>query len=441
MRTHIPTTQPFNVFWFRRDLRFEDNHGLFQALSQGIPVLPLFIFDRQILDKLLDRKDARITFLHQELRRMNRVLQNRGSRLWVHYGEISDIWKNLSKMEGIQGVFTNQDYEPYAIQRDQEVKRILTAKNIKFNTFKDQVIFEKDDILNSQNQPYKVFTPYSRKWRESLHEMDMLPFQSKELSNQFVQCPPSEIIALGELGFEKANQIFPTQIIDKKTIENYDTTRNFPGIEGTSRFGIHLRFGTISIRNCVRFALRHNTSWLNQLIWREFFMMILHHFPYVVHEPFRSKYKDMQWANNGHDFQTWCEGKTGYPLVDAGMRELNQTGFMHNRVRMVTASFLVKHLQVNWQWGERYFAEKLLDYDLSANNGNWQWAAGCGCDAVPFFRIFNPITQQKKFDPQFQYIKKWVPEFGQSNYPNPMVDHRWAREEALRMFRSLPNQT
>ena len=437
MKTPIETTRkPVNVFWFRRDLRLEDNHGLFLALSENLPVLPVFIFDTEILCNLSNRKDARVHFIHQQLTRIQRDLQKSGRGLVVCQGKPLDVWKDLSARFLIRAVFANHDYEPYAKERDKEIKDFLALQGIEFHTFKDQVIFEKDDILKNDGTPYVVFTPFSRKWRETLQEPDLISFPSEKLIKRMVPLEKTDIMSLQDLGFEKTERTFGPPEIDIELIRKYHLQRDYPGIKGTTGLSTHLRFGTISIRTCVRHALESSQIWLGELIWREFFMMILNHFPYVTSSAFRPRYNGIKWKNESEHFRLWSEGKTGYPLVDAGMRELNQTGLMHNRVRMITASFLVKHLQIDWRWGERYFAEKLLDYDLSANNGNWQWVAGCGCDAAPYFRIFNPIAQQKKFDRDLSYVRQWVPEWNDDSYSKPIVDHREARAETLSIYRS-----
>jgi len=425
-----------NIFWFRRDLRLKDNHGLFEALKAALPVLPLFIFDTNILDKLVSKEDPRVTFIYRMLQEIDETLKKRGGALLVMKGDPVDIMRRLSGELSIAGVYTNHDYEPYARSRDHEVHELLRAADIPLHSFKDQVIFERDEILNGQEKPYTVYTPYMRRWRSRLQQEDLIPFPSEKLMNAFVEADFSFPV-LEELGFKPSGLEIPDKKLDEKVISTYDQTRNLPAISGTSRLGIHLRFGTISIRNLVNNALSLNETWLQELIWREFFMMILWHFPYVKDSPFRRKYSKLHYLNDEHLYKRWCAGQTGYPFVDAGMRELNTTGFMHNRVRMVTASFLTKHLLIDWRWGEQYFAEKLLDYELASNNGNWQWAAGCGCDAAPYFRIFNPLSQAEKFDPQRLYVKKWIPELDRKDYPVPLVDHQFARQRALSFYGTI----
>ncbi|MFP3590453.1 cryptochrome/photolyase family protein [Chryseobacterium sp. SIMBA_038] len=421
-----------NIFWFRRDLRLEDNYGLYEALQSGVKVLPIFIFDREILDQLSDKKDKRVDYIHQALTEINQKLKEHGSGLKTFYGKPSDIFEKLTEEFDIDTVFCNRDYEPQAIKRDKKIAEFLTKKEIKFSSHKDQVIFEENDILKSDQTPYTIFTPYSKKWKENINKIEIENFKI-DFKNFLPVKTPENILSLKEIGFEKTEFEFSKPSLDSKIIDTYDKNRDFPALDHTTHLGIALRFGTISVRKCVKFAQKHNEVWLSELIWREFFMQILFHFPHVVTQCFKKKYENIQWRNNEDEFKAWCEGNTGYPIVDAGMRQLNQTGFMHNRVRMVVASFLTKHLLIDWRWGEAYFAEKLLDYDLSANNGNWQWAAGCGCDAAPYFRIFNPEEQTKKFDKDLKYIKKWLPQDALLN--RPIVDHKQARERALKTYK------
>lgn len=426
-----------NIFWFRRDLRLHDNRGLYQALRGSYPVLPLFIFDKHILDLIHDKSDPRVSFIHQRLAILNKALNNYHTRLEVRYGDPSTIFRELLNAYNIKHVFSNHDYEPYARERDFKIEKLLSENGVQFTGFKDQVIFEKNQILNRNRKPYTVFTPYSKCWREQLSQEDIAPHPSENYLGNIFKQYPLEIAPLSTFGFNISNRSFPGSEIQPGIIRRYHNTRDFPGIKGTSRLGIHLRFGTVSIRELVRSALELNEVWLSELIWREFFTMILWHFPQVIDKPFKKKYDAISWRDNGEEFNRWCHGETGYPIVDAGMRELNKTGYMHNRIRMITASFLTKHLLIDWRLGEKYFAEKLLDYELSSNNGNWQWVAGCGVDAVPYFRIFNPQKQTEKYDPDHRYIKKWVPEYLSSSYPRPMVDHRMARQRALDVFASV----
>jgi len=428
-----------SIFWFRRDFRLDDNTGLFYAYTQEENVLPLFIFDTDILDKLDDKKDARVEFIHSQINRLNEELKSFGSSLLVKYGKPAEIWKSLMEEYDIQTVYSNRDYEPYAKERDNEVKNLLKQKNIQLLDFKDQVIFEKDEIINGSGEFYKVFTPYSKKWLDKFKNTNIQTLSLDKKKNRFFQTPTLPIPTLNDLGFEKSGIEIPVLEIDRPLIQKYAEVRNFPSIKGTTRLGIHLRFGTISVRKLALEAMQLSDTYLNELIWREFYMMILFHNPQVVNQAFKSQYDRIPWRNNEGDFRKWCEGQTGYPIVDAGMRELNTTGFMHNRVRMIVASFLTKHLLIDWRWGEAYFAKKLLDYELSSNNGGWQWAAGTGTDAQPYFRVFNPESQTQKFDKDLKYIKKWVPEYGTLAYSRPMVDHKFARERAIETYKKALN--
>jgi deoxyribodipyrimidine photo-lyase len=424
-----------SIFWFRRDLRLFDNTALYYALQEKMPVLPLFIFDSEILNDLTDKSDARVNFLHDQLIEIDKQLQEIDSGVLVKHGKPEEVIKSLIEEYDIQSVFANRDYEPYALERDGKIDNILQNKGIGFYDFKDHVIFEKDEILSGSNEPYKVFTPFKNKWIEKLESGHLHPYKidlKKENFHQFEASIPS----LEDIGFKKSDIKIPKKEYDKKTIEKYNEQRNFPAINGTTRLGIHLRFGTISIREAVIRAQKLNDTWLSELIWRDFYSMIMANFPHVVSNAFKSKYDSIPWRKSKEDFKKWCEGKTGYPIVDAGMRELNKTGYMHNRVRMITASFLTKHLLIDWRWGEAYFAEKLLDYELASNNGGWQWAAGTGTDAQPYFRIFNPYSQTDKFDKNKAYIKKWIPEINTSDYPEAMVDHKEARQRALDTYKS-----
>ena len=428
-----------SIFWFRRDLRLNDNHGLYQALTQSGPVLPIFIFDPVILNALDDKADKRVTFIHQALAAMHAQLKEAGSSLLVLHDQPLAAFEKLTKDYQITAVYTNHDYEPYAISRDTEVADLLKSKAIPFHTFKDQVIFEKDEITKSDGSPYTIFTPFSKAWKSKYNEGKKVRYPSEKNLDTLFQTKPFPFPTLSQIGFDQADIDIPSLSPHKKIIQHYDDTRNLPYLNGTTRLSVHLRFGTVSVRELAAIATKLNDQWLNELIWREFFMMILWHFPRVVTESFKIKYDNIPWRNDPEEFERWCKGETGYPMVDAGMRELNETGFMHNRVRMVVASFLTKHLLIDWRWGEAYFAEKLLDYDLSANNGNWQWCAGCGCDAAPYFRIFNPSEQQKKFDPDMIYIRKWIKGF-RPGYIQPMVDHEFARKRVLEVYKAALNE-
>ena len=424
-----------NIFWFRRDLRLDDNHGLFKALSSGLPVLPIFIFDRNILDDLSNKSDKRVVFIHRALQKIQDQLVKAGKSLYVFYGTPEEVFQKLTETYTIHTVFTNRDYEPYAKKRETAILNILSAKNISFKGFKDQVIFEKDEVMKDDGLPYTVFTPYSRKWKAKLQPKDYASFPSLELIKEFLTIDSKPIPSLTEMGFEDMAIDFPVSIVNEDIVKQYKEKRDYPSIPGTTRLSVHLRFGTISIRTLVRTVKDLSESYLNELIWREFYMMILWNFPSVGEgKSFKAQYDRIQWRNNEEEFKKWCEGKTGYPIVDAGMRELNETGFMHNRVRMIVASFLCKHLLIDWRWGEAYFAEKLLDFDLSANNGGWQWAAGSGCDAAPYFRVFNPRLQTEKFDKELKYIRQWVPEFQELTYPAPIVEHEQARKRCLEVY-------
>ena len=425
--------QKISIFWFRRDLRLEDNKGLSEALKADEKVIPIFIFDKDILDLLEDKYDRRVDYIHQALEKINQELKEFGSSLLTFHGKPLDVFKQLEKDFEIKSVFCNRDYEPAAIKRDDKVKDFLDSKKIDFFDFKDQVIFEKHEVAKDNGEPYTVYTPFSKKWKKQLTELDYASVKIDK--NQFQKLPSKKTLRLKEIGFEKTDFDFEEPSLESKIIDVYDEKRDFPALDATTHLGIALRFGTISIRKCVKFAMNHNETWLNELIWREFFMQILFHFPKVVNYCFKEKYENITWRNNEAEFERWCNGETGYAIVDAGMRQLNQTGRMHNRIRMVVASFLTKHLLIDWRWGEAYFAKKLLDYDLSANNGNWQWAAGCGCDAAPYFRVFNPDEQTKKFDKDLKYIRKWNPDFEKDILENRIVEHKFARERALETYK------
>lgn len=423
-----------SIFWFRRDLRLKDNHGLYQAVESEKKVLPIFIFDEDILDLLENKSDKRVDFIVQALQTLNSFLKSKNKCIKIFKGKPLEIYKNLSQNYEIEAVYCNEDYEPYAIKRDQEIADFLASKNIAFHQFKDQVIFHKDEIVKADKKPYTVYTPYSKLWLNEFQKIDLQGFPSEKKLDNLLDIPFEEF-KIEDIGFQKTDLTFEIPEADLHIIKTYEDTRNFPAVKGTTQLGVHLRFGTISVRKLAKIAKENNLTFLKELIWREFFMQILYHFPKVVNHSFKTKYDAIPWENNPEFLEKWKTGKTGFPIVDAGMRELNATGFMHNRVRMITASFLIKHLLTDWRIGEAYFAEKLMDYDLSANNGNWQWCASSGCDAAPYFRIFNPDEQQKKFDPDFKYIKKWIPEFGTKYYPKPIVEHKKAREKVLKVYK------
>lgn len=423
-----------NIFWFRRDLRLDDNAGLFHALNSGEEVLPIFIFDDSILSQL-EKDDARVTFIHQQLEIIQNQLKSIGKSLAVFHGKPLDVYQKLIAENTIKTVFTNHDYEPYARKRDLELYHLFKENGIEFKTSKDQVVFEKSEVVKDDGKPYVVYTPYSNKWKENFKKIALIHYQSEEYLDKIV-VHSYPFLSLNDIGFVTSSiKVTPFDVSDS-LIDHYEATRNFPALNKTSYLGIYLRFGSVSIRKMVKKALQSkNETFLKELIWREFFMQILWHFPHTTTKSFRPKYDEIHWENNEGLFQKWCEGKTGYPFVDAGMRELNNTGHMHNRVRMIVASFLCKHLLIDWRWGESYFASKLLDYEQASNVGNWQWAAGSGVDAAPYFRIFNPTEQIKKFDKDLVYIKKWIPELNSLEYPNPIVDHKEARERCLVVYK------
>ena len=424
------------IFWFRRDLRLEDNVGLYHAQRTGFPVYPIFIFDPEILDRL-PKDDARVGFIHEQLQQLRKILQEKAdSSLAVYYDSPQKVFEKLLSKFDVRQVFTNHDYEPYAKKRDGDIKQFLEQQGVGFKSYKDQVIFEKNEVVKDNGSPYVVYTPYKRRWKETFNPSTHLLDYQIDLSKFIKDCSLPNL-ALNDIGFQIASIKVPEYTVTKDLIQNYEATRNFPAIKnGTSRLGPHLRFGTVSIRKMVKKAIQEeNEVFWNELIWREFFMQILWHFPHTVHTAFKPKYDRIAWRNNGQEFERWKNGETGYALVDAGMRELNQTGYMHNRVRMLVASFLCKHLLIDWRWGEAYFAKKLLDYELASNVGNWQWAAGSGVDAAPYFRIFNPMTQIEKFDKQKEYIHTWVPDLQEITYPRHMVDHKMARERCLKVYK------
>ncbi len=434
--------QEVNIFWFRRDLRLHDNAGLYHALKTNFPVVPIFIFDKIILDKLEEKKDRRVEFIRDTIVSIQEKLLKIGSSLEVFYGTPEQIFGKIINDYKVREVYTNHDYEPYAINRDNIIKDLLAEKSIAFKSYKDQVIFEKDEVLKDDGKPYTVYSPYSRKWKSIFTAFYDKSYPTKKYYGNFFKQKNKRIPSLEAMGFQETDKKFPSKSPADELIKHYSKTRDFPAIDGTSRLGIHLRFGTVSIREVVKKALELNSTFLNELIWREFYMSILWHFPHVGHnKAFKPEYDNIKWRNNEEEFKKWCEGQTGYPIVDAGMRQLNETGYMHNRVRMITGSFLCKDLLIDWRWGEAYFAEKLLDFDLAANNGGWQWVSGSGCDAAPYFRIFNPELQTKKFDKDLKYITKWVPEFLEFNYPKPIVDHAAARERCIEVYKASLSKT
>jgi deoxyribodipyrimidine photo-lyase len=428
-----------SIFWFRRDLRIEDNVGLFHALNGVEPVLPIFIFDPNILNKLSSKSDVRVHFIYESLKNLSEKINSKSGNLHVYFDEPLNVFKALALEYEIVSIYSNQDYEKYALERDFKIKLWAEQQQTTFLQYKDQVIFEKDEVLTAQNTPYTVFTPYSRKWKEKL---SLSPIKRVLSENSIRYLNKKSVFpSLESLGFVKSNLQFPDSFVSFDLIRNYASLRDFPSLEATSKLSVHLRFGTISIRSLVEKSLGNSEVWLNELIWRDFYFNILYHFPHINEgNSFRKEYDLIEWRNNEKEFEAWKSGNTGYPIVDAGMRELNATGFMHNRVRMIVASFLIKHLLIDWRWGEAYFAEKLLDFDFSANNGGWQWASGSGCDAAPYFRVFNPYLQTDKFDKQLLYIKKWVPEFQEFSYPKPIVDHDFARKRVLEVYKKALNK-
>lgn len=425
------------VHWFRRDLRLEDNHGLYEALRSGLPVLPVFIFDDNILRKLQDKDDRRVDFIHRTLTELKSELESLGSSLLVIHGEPKDVWKRITDQYTVSAVYANHDHEPYAKSRDTEITELLNEQGISFSTFKDISIFERDEVLKDDGDPYTVYTPFSRKWKSAFSIELTEAYASGSHGENYLKVEPLQMPSLEDIGFKRTDLDIPPKQVSAEFLDQYHKTRDIPAIDGTSRLSVHLRFGTISIRQLVHQAHEQNEKFLNELIWREFYMFIMWHFPHVVDKAFRPKYDHIKWEYDDELFDAWCKGETGYPLIDAGMRELLATGFMHNRVRMVTASFLTKHLLHDWRLGEAHFARYLLDYELSSNNGGWQWASGSGCDAAPYFRVFNPELQLKKFDPNEEYVRYWAPEYGNDSFPKPIVEHKYARNRAIERYKSV----
>ncbi len=423
-----------NIFWMRRDLRLEDNTALYHALKTRENVLPLFIFNPDILERLEVRPDFRVNFIYKALIGIKDSLEKIGSSLYIAHGRPQDIFKKMAEEFHICSVYANRDYEPYSVYRDLHVERFLKINKIEYHSYKDHVLFEKDELVKADGKPYTVFTPYKNKFLEKFNMEMVKTLNTSHYFHNFIRIKPLPMMSIEMLGFEPVNITFPSKALPQMLLERYAENRDFPARNGTSKLSVHLRFGTISIRKVTALSLLHSETFLSELIWRNFYSQILWYFPHVATRAFKPIYDNIRWENNLDHFNAWCHGKTGYPMVDAGMRELNQTGFMHNRSRMVTASFLCKHLLIDWRWGETYFASKLDDYDLASNNGGWQWAAGSGCDAAPYFRIFNPELQAKKFDPHNEYIRKWVPEFDTSDYVKPIVEHKFARERALKRY-------
>lgn len=430
------STPGIHVFWFRRDLRPNDNHGLYRALTSGAPVLPLFIFDIDILGRLEDRDDRRVSFIHERVAWLHGAIAAKGGNMQVMHGSPEEVFRRLIATHRITAVYTNHDHEPYARRRDEAVAGLLAARGIAFHSFKDQVIFERDEVVKDDGTPYTVFTPYGRKWRSALARAGVPHHPSEEHLDRWAAAAPLPMPAIEDIGFVRADHQVAGIPPSPGRLQRYAAERDLPAKDGSTGIGVHLRFGTVSVREMVRLAMRYSDGWLNELIWREFFMQVLWHFPHVEHGAFRPAYDRIAWRNDPAHFAAWCEGRTGYPLVDAGMRQLRATGHMHNRVRMVAASFLTKHLLVDRRLGEAWFARWLMDFDLAANNGNWQWAAGTGCDAAPYFRIFDPTAQLRRFDSALDYVKRWAPEHAAGQGPRPIVDHATARKRALDTYRS-----
>ena len=437
----------FAYFWFRRDLRVADNHGLYQALMSGYAVKPIFIFDTTILNRLTDKTDARLQFIHNQISILKDIFNGKSndypnlhSDIEVWHGNPIDVWKEILSSDEVVGIYTNADYEPSAIERDAKIATLCQEFNCSFSSFKDQVVFEKSEVTKDDGLPYTVFTPYMRKWKARYIAHPPINYPSENNLDKLANFTYGEMPSLNDLGFSTSIIEIPSSTVEQGRIKNYEQTRDIPSVLGTSRLSVHLRFGTISVREKVSKGFKLSDKWVNELIWREFYMQILFHFPRVLKESFKTQYDRIEWINNESDFENWKAGTTGYPIVDAGMRELNTTGFMHNRVRMIVASFLTKHLLIDWRWGESYFADKLLDFELASNNGGWQWASGSGVDAAPYFRVFNPTLQTQKFDSEFKYIKQWVPEYGTKDYPQPIVEHSFARDRCLAVYKAALNR-
>ncbi len=469
------------LVWFRRDLRDFDHAALYHALKNSTHVYCVFIFDSEILDKLENKQDRRVEFIWESVRELKAALQVNGGDLIVKHGCARELIPTLALQLNIHAVFANRDYEPNATVRDVDVAAQLAKNNIAFHDFKDHVIFEKDEVLSLAGKPYSVFTPYKNAHLKKLDEFYLKPYPVDRYIHNLAKVAPSDLINLESIGFARTNLAamrLPTGMSGGKALfedfenrmDRYKEARDFPAVKGVSYLSVHLRFGTVSVRHCARQARNRmaigsenggSQTWLNELIWRDFYVQILYHNPQVAAgKAFKTEFENLVFPNDKKLFKAWCEGKTGYPLIDAAMRQINQSGFMHNRLRMVAASFLVKDLLIDWRWGERYFAENLIDFDLSANNGGWQWAASTGCDAQPWFRIFNPITQSERFDASGKFIRKYVPELVScsdkeihapwqipllrqqsigvtigKDYPAPIVDHAVQRALALSLYK------
>jgi len=434
------------IFWHRRDLRIHDNAGLAAALASGLPVLPLFIYDSDILDQLPDKADARLTYIYDQVETLASATTAAGGTFVARYGKPVKVLEQLVKEFDVAAVHTNEDYEPYARQRDADVGAMLQKHGVDFLLYKDQVVFAKSEILTKSGTVPKVFGAYHKAYLEKLTDALLLPYGSADaLVAANLAAVPAKAAGprptLENLGFVRKEQYVPTADLPAEAVvRTYDSTRNIPALQnGSTRISVQLRFGTLSVRQVMRQAKALNQKLLSEIIWRDFFMMLLWHYPNTATEAYDPKLRHVPYRNNEDEFRAWCEGRTGYPLVDAGMRELNATGYLPNRVRIATAGFLVKHLFIDWRWGEAYFAAKLLDYEQANNVGNWQWVAGTGAVAAPWFRVYSPQSQQETVDPQFKYIKRWVPEVGTAAYPAHIVDHKFARERAVEALRAARN--
>ena len=426
---------PFVVHWFRRDLRWQDNRALDAALTSGHPVVPLFVFDKNILDRLDNQDDARITFLHDRISHMQGEASDLGGSLLVVHDDPINVLETLAENGMMKAVYTNEDYEPYAQTRDAAARNFLKTRGVAFHTFTDHVIQAPGEVTKPDGTPYTVFTPFSKRWHLNLSEENMKTSPSEKHLGS-LHTWDSTLPSLDSIGFKRSSISAPEATITKNVLTQYSEMRDIPSVRGTSRLSVHLRFGTKSIREAAKEGFKYSEKWLTELIWRDFYQHVMHAFPHSMKDAFRPQYDRVPWRHNDEDFQRWTRGETGYPLVDAGMRELLATGFMHNRVRMVVASFFCKHLLLDWRLGERHFAAHLLDFELASNVGGWQWAAGSGCDAAPYFRVFNPTSQLQKFDRELTYVRKWVPEYGTESYPTPMVDHKMARQRAIDTYKN-----
>ena len=465
-----------SLVWFRRDLRDFDHAALYHALKSSAQVFCVFVFDTDILEKLTDKADRRVEFIWESVRELKTALQKNGGDLIVQHGSARALVPQLAKQLGVQAVYANRDYEPSAIARDAFVAAQLNGFEMAFFSFKDQVIFEQDEVLSLSNKPYTVFTPYKNAHLKKLDDFYLKSYPVDCYAKNLEKLETSDLPSLESMGFERTNlseMRLPTGMSGGKQLfadfedrmAQYKAARDFPAVKGVSYLSVHLRFGTVSVRHLARVARDQANAgaetWLNELIWRDFYFQILHHNPRIAEgKAFKVDYEHIPFPNDQALFQAWCDGQTGYPIIDAAMRQLNTTGFMHNRLRMVAASFLVKDLLIDWRWGERYFAQKLIDFDFSANNGGWQWAASTGCDAQPYFRIFNPVSQSEKFDAAGKFIRKYVPELAAcddkeihspweissqkqqaigviigKNYPAPIADHAVQRPLALALYK------